>query len=690
MVLLLRRAATPFPSRLKSLLSSQGYIQAFDDSASAAGMCTDAVPRRSADVGDIKMSPCKTFSSKKLGIRESMISSSSWTVLKVLQSSGFRSYLVGGCVRDLILHRVPKDFDVVTTATLKEIKKRFHRCCIVGKRFPICRVRIKDSIVEISSFETVAQNTETREDFLSANMPVLSDGANVIMWRNSMSRDFTVNSLFFNPFASKIFDFANGMEDLRSLTLRTLLPARLSFKEDCAIILRGLRIAARLGLRLTKEIEDAIEGFLPAVISLSKARLMMELNYMMCYGAALPSLLMLKKYGLLEVLLPFQVAYLCDNTSAKPAQSSSMLVKLISNLDKRISCDRPCNSTLWVSIVAFHLALVNHSQDALVIWAFASVLYHGQWKEGVEFAIRHAGEQVEFVPETPGSSSFDMAELAERVSGLASQAQEYAAILSDDDFIFECPNIPSSGLVLISKKVAKDVGAIFQPLVNDVESFNTKRKSFEIDYCLLGKGFLPETRFTLGKIILDTLNDGVLQGEGKSNNVEEGNMHNLWKEHVLVNKKNKRMAPSTLLAEEQSKNETEISQKTSNNVLPIEVTNKPKKLKLRKRSSSEEKTESKKPKVVKVKRSTKIVSSVPETHDENPNSVSEEERKSVLDCSLSEKQQDALCSNSLRKSTNKRVKSSRNKAGANKKSDRRKQRETAKANTNPLLSDIFR
>ncbi|KAI4386859.1 hypothetical protein MLD38_004747 [Melastoma candidum] len=150
------------------------------------------------------------------------------------------------------------------------------------------------------------------------------------------------------------------------------------------------------------------------------------------------------------------------------------------------------------------------------------------------------------------------------------------------------------------------------------------------------------------------------------------------------------MAPSTLLAEEQSKNETEISQKTSNNVLPIEVTNKPKKLKLRKRSSSEEKTESKKPKVVKVKRSTKIVSSVPETHDENPNSVSEEERKSVLDCSLSEKQQDALCSNSLRKSTNKRVKSSRNKAGANKKSDRRKQRETAKANTNPLLSDIFR
>ncbi|KAI4331361.1 hypothetical protein MLD38_029552 [Melastoma candidum] len=507
-----RYVLTPFSSSLDGLLSS--WI--LGNGGLGAGFCTDTGSCSVDDSGGIETSACKTFHSRKFRILGSMIPSSSWTVLKVLKDSGFRSYLVGGCVRDLILHRVPKDFDVVTTATLDEIKEKFHCCRIIGRRFPICRVQIRNSFVEVSSFETVARNTENREEFLSANMPALRDRENVILWRNSMSRDFTVNSLFFDPFARKILDFSNGVEDLRSSMLRTLLPAELSFKVDCAIILRGLRIAARLRFRLSKDIENIIGSFLPAVTSLRKGRLMMELDYMLSYGAALPSLLMLKRYGLLEVLLPFQVAYIQDNAMERPAQSSSLLVKLISKLDKLVSCDRPCHCTLWVSLLVFHLALVNHPQDALVIWAIGSVLYYGQWKEGVHFALGHAHRPIAFVPEIMGLSRFGNDELAERVSKVASLAQEYVAVLSDVDSMLKYPNVPSSGVVIIPWKVARDVGEIFRPLASDVESFKSKREGFEIDYQFLKRGFLSETRFALGKIILDTMSDAALQGEGKT------------------------------------------------------------------------------------------------------------------------------------------------------------------------------
>lgn len=340
-----------------------------------------------------------------------------------------------------------------------------------------------------------------------------------------MRRDFTINSLFFDPFVNKIYDYTSGMMDLRSLKLQTLIPAQLSFKEDCARILRGLRIAARLGLSFSKETEIAILKQSTSIAGLAKTRIMLELNYMLSYGAAEPSLCLLWRFNLLDFLLPFQAAYLAQHASDHSSQRSVMLMKLFFNLDKLVTCDRPSDCTLWVGLLAFHLALVNHPHDAITVWTFASVLYHGTWKEGVNFAREHSQALTSFIPEISElHHNRPEDELAQRVTHLASLVQDSIGALIETDILVEMmsrfPDFPCSDVLFVPHKTGKDTARLFSVLVNDVEHYDNGRRSFNIDYELLGKGDEQETRFVFGKIVMDTMSSGVVE-ESKFVEVEE-------------------------------------------------------------------------------------------------------------------------------------------------------------------------
>ncbi|KAJ6919139.1 hypothetical protein NC651_013178 [Populus alba x Populus x berolinensis] len=446
------------------------------------------------------------------GITRSMIPDAPWTVLKVLRVGGFEAYLVGGCVRDLLLNRVPKDFDVITTANLQQIKKKFHRALIVGRRFPICIVHVKGSVIEVSSFETSAQQCQEKEKVLLSQMRRSCDEKDFLLWKNSMQRDFTINSLFFDPFMNRIYDYANGMEDVRSLKLQTLIPARLSFQEDCARILRGIRIAGRLGLSISKDTETAICKLQSSVKSLNKNRIKMELNYMLSYGAAESTILLLQRFHLLKIFLPFHAAYLHEQTDEVSAQGSTMLMKLLYSLDKMVSSDQPCDCSLWVGLLAFHQALVLNPQDAFVIWAFASILYCGTWQEGVKFARENAKVEGRFVPEISGFSEIKSDEkLAEEVSQLASLVQDAVNAFTDEISLSESLSRyldpPFDAFVFVSKKIGEHATLLFH-----MQSCEYRRESFKIDYDLLVKGDLYETRFVLGKVILKTLSGGLVQG----------------------------------------------------------------------------------------------------------------------------------------------------------------------------------
>ncbi|PIA46798.1 hypothetical protein AQUCO_01500383v1 [Aquilegia coerulea] len=458
----------------------------------------------------------RVVDSRFYGVYGNQISVASSTALFILRTKGFEAYLVGGCVRDLLLGRIPKDYDVITNATLSEIKIIFNRSRVVGRRFPICHVYIKGGMVEVSSFSTVAKDTDGMETVSGSHEPTGCGRDDFFRWQNCLHRDFTINSLFYDPSANKIYDYINGMRDLKSWKVQTVVPAHLSFKEDCARILRGLRIAARLGMSFSEETAAAINSLYLSILDLDKGRLMMEMDYMFSYGAAASSLNLLNRFKILDILHPFQAAYLSNQAHDQTSQSSPMLIKLFSSMDKLIACDRPCAPPLWIGVLAFHLALVNNPQDALTIWAFSSVLYHGKWKEAVKFAREKSIMQVEFSPEIQQSCCTKSdEELAEDISFFASQVISSIEALTEPQGLIQSmaryPIHPCSDFVYISNNKARVVYQLFKVLLNDIKSYKNNRKSYEINYELLKMGNCDETRFVLGKTIMDTMSSGVVQ-----------------------------------------------------------------------------------------------------------------------------------------------------------------------------------
>ncbi|PAN51744.1 hypothetical protein PAHAL_9G617500 [Panicum hallii] len=501
-------------SAASSLLSRQySTDKGGDGTARRNGGGSSSAPRLLRP-GFVDPSTWRHFDSRAFGINLDAIPKDALFVLKKLRREGFEAYLVGGCVRDLLLKRVPKDFDVITTASLQQIKKNiFRRCMIVGRRFPICLLKMNDSVIEVSSFRTVGKRADKSKEVDYLEELNGYDDGDILRCNNSMRRDFTINGLFFNPMNYKIYDYVNGVRDMRKNKVCTVVPAHISFMEDPARILRGLRIAARLGFQFSSDTSNAIHDLSSSIINIDKARLMMEMNYTMSYGAAEPSVRLLRKYGILDILLPFQAAYLSDQMKGRSSDKDLMLMKLLANLDRLFSADRPCHCSLWMALLVFHTALVISPQDTLVIRAFAALLYFGSWESTIEFLKEEeAGAQVPFVPETLGPSQTKLDDLMEQTSHLASLVNSSVLTLTCSDALeqslvrfSEPPQI--SGVVLASNKERNRLLKIFGSFDSDLTSHDERRWLHKIDYWSLKDGSPAEVRFVLGKVILDTMSD---------------------------------------------------------------------------------------------------------------------------------------------------------------------------------------
>lgn len=174
----------------------------------------NVIKGNSRNLGDCKAPEWKKLSSKELGLSNSLISMPTKKVLNGLKKNGYEVYLVGGCVRDLILKRIPKDFDIITSAELKEVVRTFPQCIIVGKRFPICHVHVGDTIVEVSSFSTTGP--KFRLDLSNGiSPPIDCDEKDYVRWKNCLRRDLTINGLMFDPYKRIVYDYVGGLEDIK-------------------------------------------------------------------------------------------------------------------------------------------------------------------------------------------------------------------------------------------------------------------------------------------------------------------------------------------------------------------------------------------------------------------------------------------------------------------------------------------
>ena len=267
-------------------------------------------------------------------IATKFISPSALQVINRLHDAGFEAYVVGGCVRDLLLEITPKDFDVVTNADPYEICEIFSKSRLVGRRFVLAHVREMGEKIEVSTFRSTRQDIgksgiENKVGRHLANVDQKSFGS---IDEDVLQRDFTINALYFDVKSEQIIDFVDGMADVDLKKLRTIGDPIERFHEDPVRMLRAIRFAAKLGLIFEESLERAMQPSREHLTRVSRARLYGELEKLFLCGKGVLAYEMVQQLALDEVILPF--TYIAHD----------LVYESLASSDERIAIGKPVTS----------------------------------------------------------------------------------------------------------------------------------------------------------------------------------------------------------------------------------------------------------------------------------------------------------------------------------------------------------
>ncbi|MCH9670312.1 MAG: polynucleotide adenylyltransferase PcnB [Gammaproteobacteria bacterium] len=268
-------------------------------------------------------------------VSRSNVSESALKVLYRLKKGGHEAYLVGGCVRDLLLERIPKDFDVATDASPEQVKELFRNCRLIGRRFRLAHVRFGREIVEVATFRAPHDD---QDEQLSDSGRVLSDNVYGTRETDAARRDFTINSMYYDIRDFSVLDFANGLEDLRAGLIRMIGDPLLRYREDPVRMLRALRFAAKLDFELESETHEGVLELGYLLEDIPAARLFDECLKLFLSGHALASFDILRKYELFDYLFPQTEGSIARAESDVPL---ALLRQAMINTDERIAEGKP-------------------------------------------------------------------------------------------------------------------------------------------------------------------------------------------------------------------------------------------------------------------------------------------------------------------------------------------------------------
>ncbi len=268
------------------------------------------------------------------------ISPNALKVLYRLKSAGFEAFLVGGGVRDLLLDRHPKDFDVVTNADPDQIRDLFRNCRLIGRRFRLAHVRFGRDIVEVATFR--ATNVTEADDDDRAHTDsgrILRDNVYGTIDEDVWRRDFTVNALYYNITDFGIWDYVDGVRDVRARTLRLIGDPEKRYREDPVRMLRAARFAAKLDFTLAPETAAPIATLGSLLNEVPSARLFDELLKLFQSGHAVRSFEVLIQYDLLRYLFRDTQALLDAGTDRD--KIVEFIRRGLANTDQRVREDKP-------------------------------------------------------------------------------------------------------------------------------------------------------------------------------------------------------------------------------------------------------------------------------------------------------------------------------------------------------------
>ena len=223
-------------------------------------------------------------------------------VLYRLDNLGYTAYLVGGGVRDLLLGRDPKDFDVGTSAKPDEVKRAFRNCFLIGRRFRLAHLRFGRKIIETATFR---QNSQTVGEIIehAAEGP-FEDNTFGTPETDAYRRDFTVNGLFYNIRDFSVIDWVGGLKDLEKRVIRSIGDPMIRFREDPVRMMRAIKFASRLDFKIEKDTAKAMHKLHSMILSASAPRVCEEVFRLFPYGKSAEAFRMMWEYGLMGDLLP--------------------------------------------------------------------------------------------------------------------------------------------------------------------------------------------------------------------------------------------------------------------------------------------------------------------------------------------------------------------------------------------------
>jgi poly(A) polymerase len=276
-------------------------------------------------------------------------------VVQRLERSGFQAYLVGGCVRDLLLAAArgagedgssplvqrPKDFDIATSARPEDVRGLFRNCRIIGRRFRLAHVLFGGGkIVEVATFRRNPEGLEDEDDLLIRSDNVFGDAH-----EDAIRRDFTINALFYEPARHQVLDWCGGVHDLEQRLLRTIGDPNVRFREDPVRILRVIKFAARADLGIDPAVYDAMVAHREDLGRAARPRIFEEVLRLMREGASHRAMYLMWETGVMAVLLPELAAYLDDDSGDERA----LFFGRLDAIDARKRAGRPVDDVVLMS-----------------------------------------------------------------------------------------------------------------------------------------------------------------------------------------------------------------------------------------------------------------------------------------------------------------------------------------------------
>jgi len=267
-------------------------------------------------------------------------------VLKVLyrlHRSGYRAYLCGGSVRDLLMSRTPKDFDVATDAHPNEVRRLFRNSRIIGRRFRLVHIIFQDQIVEVATFrrepERVAVAEDEAEDFL-----ITDDNTFGSPLQDARRRDFTINALFYNIADFSVIDYVGGLDDLRHGRVHIIGDPDVRFREDPVRMMRAIEFASRLGFEIERGTYDAILRHRNEILKASPPRVSEEILELLRRGWARGAFRLMVDTGQLEPLLP-------EIVNAISGDRAPYFWKMLEVLDRTVQAGRKISDAVSLSVL---------------------------------------------------------------------------------------------------------------------------------------------------------------------------------------------------------------------------------------------------------------------------------------------------------------------------------------------------